>query len=55
MRSIKNMSKPLVAIEVKDGKILQSRGKRNNDPTKMQKAFINKWENEILKGSALYA
>lgn len=55
MRSIKNVNKPLVAIEVKDGKIMQSRGKRNNDPTKMQKAFINKWENEVLKGSALYA
>lgn len=55
MRSIKNMSKPLVAIEVKDGRIMQSRGKRNNDPTRMQKAFINKWENEVLKGSMLYA
>ena len=55
MRSIKNMSKPLVAIEVKDGRIMQSRGKRNNDPTKMQKSFINKWENEVLKGSVLYA
>lgn len=55
MRSIKNMSKPLVAIEVKDGRIMQSRGKRNNDPTGMQKAFINKWENEVLKGSVLYA
>lgn len=55
MRSIKNMSKPLVAIEVKHGRIMQSRGKRNNDPTRMQKAFINKWENEVLKGSMLYA
>lgn len=55
MRSIKNVNKPLVAIEVKDGKIMQSRSKRNNDPTRMQKAFINKWENEVLKGSVLYA
>ncbi len=55
MRSIKNVNKPLVAIEVKDGRIMQSRGKRNNVPTRMQKAFINKWEKEVLKGSMLYA
>ena len=55
MRSIKNVNKPLVAIEVKDGRIMQSRGKRNNVPTRMQKAFINKLEKEVLKGSMLYA
>lgn len=55
MRNVKNVSKPLVAIEVRDKRIVQSRGKGNDDPTKLQKAFIAKWENEVLKGSVLYA
>lgn len=55
MRNVKNISKPLVAIEVRDKRIVQSRGKGNDDPTKLQKAFIAKWENEVLKGSVLYA
>ena len=55
MRNVKNISKPLVAIEVRDKRIVQSRGKGNDDPTKLQKAFITKWENEVLKGSVLYA
>ena len=55
MRNIKNITKPLVAIEVRDKRIIQSRGKGNDDPTRLQKAFIAKWENEVLKGSVLYA
>lgn len=55
MRNLKNVTKPLIAIEVRDKKIVQSRGKGNNEPTRLQKAFITKWENEVLKGSVLYA
>ena len=55
MRNLKNITKPLVAIEVRDKRIIQSRGKGNDDPTRLQKAFIAKWENEVLKGSVLYA
>ena len=55
MRNIKNINKPLVAIEVRDKRIVQSRSKNNDNPTKVQMEFITKWENEILKGSVLYA
>lgn len=55
MRKVKDINVPLVAIEVKNGEIIQCRGKRNNNPTKLQMKFITKWENNILKGSALYA
>lgn len=55
MRKVKDINVPLVAIEVKNGKIMQCRGKRNNDPTKLQMEFITKWENNILKGRMLYA
>ena len=41
--------------QVRNNEIIQSRGKKNNDPTKAQQAFITKWETKVLKGSVLYA
>ena len=55
MRKVKDITTPLVAIEVRNNEIIQSRGKKNNDPTKAQQAFITKWETKVLKGSVLYA
>lgn len=49
MRKLKEPKKSLVTIEVKDGKIVQSRIKNNDLPNTSQKRFIKKWENEVLK------
>ena len=52
MRDIKQPKKSLVTIEVKNNKVVQSRIKNNKSPDKKQLAFINKWEQKILKGVA---
>ena len=44
MRDVENQTKPLVTIEVREGKVIQSRIKKNDDPTPEQIKFINKWE-----------
>lgn len=49
LRDIKSPKKSLVTIEVNNNKVVQSRVKYNNSPTKEQNEFIKKWENEILK------
>jgi len=52
MRDVKNPRKSLVTVEVKNGKIIQSRVKYNNDPSEKQLQFLKKWEEKILKGAA---
>ena len=52
MRDIRKPKKSLVTIEVKNNKVVQSRTKNNKSPDKKQLAFINKWEQKILKGVA---
>ena len=49
MRKNETPDKSLVTIEVKDGKIVQSRIKNNADPNNTQKKFLQKWEKEVLK------
>ena len=48
MREVENQNKSLVTIEVRDGKVIQSRINKNNDPTPEQMKFINKWEQRLL-------
>lgn len=52
MRNIDNPKKSLVTVEVQDNNIVQSRIKNNDDPNKTQLAFLNKWEQKVLKGAA---
>ena len=52
MRDIRKPKKSLVTIEVKNNKVVQSRTKNNKSPDKKQLAFINKWEQKVLKGVA---
>ena len=52
MRDISKPKKSLVTIEVKNNKVVQSRIKNNDDPNQKQLEFINKWEQEVLKGVA---
>ena len=52
MRDINQPKKSLVTIEVKNNKVVQSRTKNNKSPNKKQLAFINKWEQKVLKGVA---
>lgn len=52
MRDINKPKKSLVTIEVKNNRVVQSRIKNNDDPNKKQLEFINKWEQEVLKGVA---
>lgn len=49
MRDIKKPKKSLVTVEVKNNKIVQSRIKCNNSPNQAQLAFLNEWENNILR------
>ena len=49
MRNIDKPKKSLVTVEVQDNKIVQSRIKNNKKTTKKQEAFLNKWENKVLK------
>lgn len=49
MRLIKDTSKSLVTVEVKDNKVIQQRIK-NNGPTSLDhKRFLNKWQSEVLE------
>ena len=52
MREVKQPKKSLVTIEVKNNRVVQSRIKNNKSPDKKQLAFINKWEQKVLKGVA---
>lgn len=52
MRDINQPKKSLVTIEVKNNKVVQSKIKNNAEPNKKQLAFINKWEQKVLKGVA---
>ena len=52
MRDVNKPKKSLVTIEVSNNRVVQSRIKNNNDPNKKQLDFINKWEQEVLKGVA---
>lgn len=52
LRNVKNIKKSLVTVEVKNNKVVQSRIKNNDDPNKTQLAFLNKWEQKVLKGAA---
>ena len=51
MRELKEPKKSLVTIEVKEGRIVQSRIKDNNLPNISQKRFLKKWEDEVLKAA----
>ena len=51
MRKNETPDKSLVTIEVKDGKIAQSKLKNNADPNDTQKKFLQKWEKEVLKAA----
>ena len=48
----KKIKKSLVTVEVKNNKVIQSRIKNNDDPNKNQLAFLNEWEQKVLKGAA---
>ena len=54
MRLISNQDKSLVTIEVKDNEVVQSRTKNNNSCTKEQLAFINMWQEKVLKGREVH-
>lgn len=52
MRSVKEPDKPLYTIEVRDGKVIQCRGKNNKDMDKKnEKAFFGKWKAAKFKES----
>lgn len=52
LRDIKNKDKSLVTVEVKHNNVVQSRIKYNELPNKNQVAFLEKWEQNVLKGAA---
>ena len=52
MRDIKQQKKSLVTVEVKNNRIVQSRIKNNNSPKEKQIQFLQKWEQNVLKGVA---
>ena len=52
MRDIKQQKKSLVTVEVKNNRIVQSRIKNNYDPNEKQIQFLQKWEQNVLKGVA---
>lgn len=50
MRSVKEPDKPLYTIEVRNGVLIQCRGKNNRDMDKKnEKAFFNRWKSAKLK------
>lgn len=56
LRLNSNIDKSLVTVEVRNNKVVQARIKHNNEPTKEQWKFLNKWEEKVLlKGSEVYA
>lgn len=52
MRDVNKQNKSLVTVEVKNNIIVQSRIKNNCDPNEKQKKFLQKWEQNVLKGVA---
>ena len=52
LRNAKNIKSSLVTVEVKNNKVVQSRIKNNDDPSETQLAFLNEWEQKVLKGAA---
>ena len=52
LRNAKNIKSSLVTVEVKNNKVVQSRIKNNDDPNETQLAFLNEWEQKVLKGAA---
>jgi DNA-directed RNA polymerase subunit RPC12/RpoP len=52
MRDIKKPKKSLVTVEVKNNRVVQSRIKNNYDPNEKQIQFLQKWEQNVLKGAA---
>lgn len=52
MRDIKKPKKSLVTVEVKNNRVVQSRIKNNDDPDEKQIQFLQKWEQNVLKGVA---
>lgn len=52
MRDIKQQKKSLVTVEVKNNRIVQNRIKNNYDPNEKQIQFLQKWEQNVLKGAA---
>lgn len=51
MRENDNPNKSLVTIEVREGRVVQSRTKDNGIPNNNQKRFLNKWEKEVLQAA----
>lgn len=51
LRYIKKPKKSLVTVEVKNNQVIQSRIKNNDEPNKIQLAFLHNWERKILKGA----
>lgn len=50
MRSVKEPDKPLYTIEVKNGKVIQCRGKNNRDmDKKKEKTFYSRWKSTKFK------
>ena len=52
MRDINERNKSLVTVEVKNNRVVQSRIKNNYDPDDKQIKFLQKWEQNVLKGAA---
>lgn len=52
MRDVKKQTKSLVTVEVKNNSIIQSRIKNNDSPNEKQYEFLNKWQQNVLKGAA---
>lgn len=52
MRNIKKQNKSLVTIEVRKNRVVQSRTKCNHSINEEQDAFLQKWENKVLKNAA---
>ena len=51
MRSCKKPDTRLITIEIKDKMIIQNRGKKNRNPTKLEKSFIDEWIAWVQAGS----
>ena len=49
MRSLKNINKSLVTVEVRNNKVVQSRIKGNLNPNENELKFLQEWENKILQ------
>lgn len=52
MRDVNEQKKSLVTVEVKNNRVVQSRIKNNHSPNEKQLKFLEKWEQNVLKGAA---